>query len=414
MKRAGRWPWVLAAALVAAASCATSTTSGPGNPSSSSSGTGGAAGSPSSAPSSTSTGGATTGSGGTGGQTGGAGGAGGGCKTAADCPASTNPCVTVTCTAGACGAANVPMGTVLMPDAQADCMGTVCDGSGNAVKGVDAQNVPTPVNPCLVGTCDMTGTPGTAPASAGTACTSGAGGKLCDGAGACVECLHAADCPNGQACSPTNACLPATCTDSHLDGDETDVDCGGSCLPCGLGKMCFADADCASSACDTQSFTCVADPCDDHRKDGDETDIDCGGSCPSPCVEGQGCAVNADCATDACDALSLTCAASQCSDDHEDGDETDVDCGGSTCTTRCALGKMCKVDADCVAPHACDGISSLCVQSQCTDHRQDGNETDVDCGGADGCARCPAGSKCVINGDCLSGHLCNQATLTCQ
>src|SRR5262245_53885504 len=37
----------------------------------------------------------------------------------------------------------------------------------------------------------------------------------------------------------------------------------------------------------------------------------------------------------------------------------------------------------------------------CMDSRQNGDESDVDCGGS--CARCPDGNKCSIDGDCLSG-----------
>ncbi len=44
-----------------------------------------------------------------------------------------------------------------------------------------------------------------------------------------------------------------------------------------------------------------ADPgsCDDGEQSGDQTDIDCGGSC-EPCEEGQGCQIDADCDTDHC------------------------------------------------------------------------------------------------------------------
>jgi hypothetical protein len=42
-----------------------------------------------------------------------------------------------------------------------------------------------------------------------------------------------------------------SCTDEILDGDETDVDCGGPlCLPCGIGFSCEADSDCVSRQCE--------------------------------------------------------------------------------------------------------------------------------------------------------------------
>jgi hypothetical protein len=46
-----------------------------------------------------------------------------------------------------------------------------------------------------------------------------------------------------------------TCGNKTRDGDETDVDCGGSCSPCLLGKKCTATADCASGLCTT--LTCA-------------------------------------------------------------------------------------------------------------------------------------------------------------
>jgi hypothetical protein len=40
-----------------------------------------------------------------------------------------------------------------------------------------------------------------------------------------------------------------TCTDNIKNGSETDVDCGGSCPKCGVGKQCVQAADCASGYC---------------------------------------------------------------------------------------------------------------------------------------------------------------------
>lgn len=51
---------------------------------------------------------------------------------------------------------------------------------------------------------------------------------------------------------------PASCIDSMQDGDETDVDCGGSCAPCEATLGCLVNADCLSNACLNQE--CLADP----------------------------------------------------------------------------------------------------------------------------------------------------------
>jgi hypothetical protein len=44
---------------------------------------------------------------------------------------------------------------------------------------------------------------------------------------------------------------PSTCGNKVKDGDETDLDCGGSCGPCPVGKACLATNDCASGLCST-------------------------------------------------------------------------------------------------------------------------------------------------------------------
>jgi cysteine-rich repeat protein len=39
------------------------------------------------------------------------------------------------------------------------------------------------------------------------------------------------------------------CADGQKNGDETDIDCGGACSPCGDGKSCAGNEDCASGQC---------------------------------------------------------------------------------------------------------------------------------------------------------------------
>jgi hypothetical protein len=41
------------------------------------------------------------------------------------------------------------------------------------------------------------------------------------------------------------------CSDGLFDGNETDIDCGGSCRACSDGRGCLRDADCQSAFCDT-------------------------------------------------------------------------------------------------------------------------------------------------------------------
>lgn len=43
-----------------------------------------------------------------------------------------------------------------------------------------------------------------------------------------------------------------TCSDNIRNGDETDIDCGGSCKPCQVGLSCSIDDDCTGKACIAQ------------------------------------------------------------------------------------------------------------------------------------------------------------------
>jgi hypothetical protein len=110
------------------------------------------------------------------------------------------------------------------------------------------------------------------------------------------------------------------------------------------------------------------------------------------CVE---CNVGADCASMVC--KTNICVAAQCNDVIQNGAETDVDCGGTSCP-KCALGKKCGGDSDC-AGGSC--LTGHCAAT-CTDLQKDGAESDVDCGGG-ACPACPSGKACGGNADCLSG-----------
>jgi hypothetical protein len=78
----------------------------------------------------------------------------------------------------------------------------------------------------------------------------------------------------------------ATCDDGVANGDETDVDCGGSCGPCDDGRSCVEPADCTSNMC--EGDVCVSPPeCGDGEINGDDTCDDGGESatCDDDCTE---------------------------------------------------------------------------------------------------------------------------------
>jgi len=92
-------------------------------------------------------------------------------------------------------------------------------------------------------------------------------------------------------------CTNPTCGDFVQNGDETAVDCGGSCPPCPTGPECTVGADCASGVCNAEA--CVPARCDDGVKNGSESDVDCGKGC-QPCEPEQTCVDDEDCATGEC------------------------------------------------------------------------------------------------------------------
>ncbi len=158
----------------------------------------------------------------------------------------------------------------------------------------------------------------------------------------------------------TNFCLgggPApTCDDGEQNGDETGVDCGGSCAPCAT--------------------------CDDGQQNGNETGVDCGGDCDAcpTCDDGiqNGSETGVDCGGPDCAACAT------CDDGQQNGNETGIDCGGdctpcATCNDGQQNGNETGVD--------CGGDCDACPT--CDDGIQNGNETGVDCGGD--CTPCSTG-----------------------
>jgi len=74
---------------------------------------------------------------------------------------------------------------------------------------------------CIDGMCGMSYD------GLGWACSQG----VCDGLGACIECLDASQCATGVC--DQGYCVDQGCTDNVKNGQETATDCGGpDCAPC--------------------------------------------------------------------------------------------------------------------------------------------------------------------------------------
>lgn len=198
----------------------------------------------------------------------------------------------------------------------------------------------------------------------------------------------------------------ASCYDLSVNQDETDVDCGGSCGKCSLGKACLADSDCFSGNCNS-TLKC-ANPiatanCSDTLKNGQETDVDCGGQCPS-CENGKTCSTNFDCESGFCNSTrkcsAILVLAGPCSNGIKDAGEADTDCGGA-CNNKCADSKSCLSYNDCLSGYC--SPSGLCSTPSCYDAVKNGQETDIDCGGS--CIKCAnRPSDTCVPGSCPSGY----------
>lgn len=88
-------------------------------------------------------------------------------------------------------------------------------------------------------------------------------------------------CDDGIACTTVSTCQSAVCTPKF----------GWS--SCDVGETCVVNDGCLTEIC--ENGKCAFNTCHDKVLSGDETDVDCGGSCTKKCFAGQKCKVQADC-----------------------------------------------------------------------------------------------------------------------
>ena len=219
---------------------------------------------------------------------------------------------------------------------------------------------------------------------------------LCDAGSTCTT---DADCDSYQ-CDSLHRC--SSCSDGILNGDETDIDCGGPvCHSCADTQRCDFDSDCSSQNCaGPPGGHNVCSSCRNGLQDGTESDIDCGADCPLQCGDTSRCYADSDCMSMHCggDGLcSRVDPATACSDGFMREHETCIDGGGPQCN---ALGLHCALDETCFGDNDCDsGYCHNLVCVSCTDNVLNGDETDVDCGGLR-CPQCAVGQDCMLPSDC--------------
>lgn len=340
------------------------------------------------------------------------------CQSAADCPASADPCRSPVCLpSGSCGT-TINQG-VACDDGNACTTGDVCQADGSC-QGAPVVCDPPP-NACFTvpacdpssGACsdasylgDGTGCPGgvcfaqscCAPEDHSVTCGNGACGVQLNNCGQAVQCLSLAN----EACAQDGDCCSGVCVDGLCQAG-----------PVAIGGVCDSNGDCASHAC--CGGLCV-DTGADYRN--------CG-ACGHLCSDFGMAAVT--CVNGVCGG---TCANSygDCNNDLADGCETiltnDPDhCGacGHACSSTNVATRVCSAAiclptclpgwADCNHDTVDDG----CETNLTTDHANCGacghacSPTETCCGGvcvdtsadAGNCGAC--GNICSFNKECIDG-----------
>jgi hypothetical protein len=264
----------------------------------------------------------------------------------ADCPPVLEPrCSAPICNAGECGVALQTSQSPIAWQYPGDCKSAFCAG-GAVLFQQNPSDAPIFADPCVKDFCDVNGFPQREALPIGSPCIQLPGFclQVQTSSGPVVKCVdcdqfdpkYAGVCPAGLACNQ-HRCVPPVCADLIQDNFESDVDCGGpnQCARCPIGAACTVDSDCAENKCEGPDGAklCTGPTHDDGRKNDSETGVDCGCvQCAKLCDTGEGCASAAHCASGVC--YGGKCLAPSCFDYVKNGDEVDVDCGGS-CALAC-------------------------------------------------------------------------------
>ncbi len=155
-------------------------------------------------------------------------------------------------------------------------------------------------------------------------CASGAPATLADGADVPSDGIECTD----DACDGMMAIHPALPGGTPCTAGGVVCSGTGSCVECFDNSQCVAPETCGGLGV---AFSC-------------------------------GCTPTVSCGNRTCGAIpdAVCNNVVDCDNDMQDGDETDVDCGGdpSTCSVRCNEGKSCAADIDC-------GVNLVCPAGTC-------------------------------------------------
>ena len=199
---------------------------------------------------------------------------------------------------------------------------------------------------------------------------------------------------------PASVDLPAG---PRADGGDAGGDVRGPEIDAAATE-CVMPRDCASGVC--TAGRCARSSATDRVQNGDETDVDCGGIAGPRCGDGLSCLTRRDCQSGVCAEIDreLRCAPARPDDGVRNADESSIDCGGRR-ARPCAAGDACALPQDCE--------SRVCHEGTCQAPRHDlvknGRETDVDCGGPFA-PPCALGAQCLVHEDCQSSSCARQGS----
>ncbi len=243
------------------------------------------------------------------------------------------------------------------------------------------------------GVCDpVSGCPGSTNSAAGVACDYVAvGDGLCDGAGACVQCLAATDCADdGNDCTAPATCTAGVCTAANEPSGTTCsaglCDGAGVCVGCLAGtdcpddlNECTAPPSCTAGVCDAQAPLASGTPCSGGLCNGAGVCVGClvGTDCPDDLNE---CTAPPSCTAGVCDAQAPLASGTPC---------TGGVCNGSGLCVACVVATDCPDDGNqCTAAPSC--TANVCdVQAPLA------NGTPCDNGGGPSSGLCDGAGACI-------------------
>lgn len=320
-----------------------------------------------------------------------------GCIDASTCPGQDDECSKRTCDAGVCGTSFTAAGIVVAAQTAGDCLSKQCDGAGSVHAVPDSADLPVDGNECTNDVCTL-GVASNPAKMAGGVCTT-PGNTVCNGAGLCVQCNSAAECPAALNECQVPSCTAGVCGITFvLNGTVTATQTAGDCL---VNKCNGAGA--SKPVVDNLDLPDDSNPC--------TNDV---------CTTGVASHAPAAAGT-VCGAGQVCNAAGSCT-----GCVTAATCPGSDteCQTRTCAGSVCgfsftasgtavamQTAGDC-KKNACNGAGAIFSATDNVDLPVDANQctTDICTNGAPSHPPTVAGSACSQNG----GTLCNGASVCVQ